>query len=66
LPYIAILNTGGYIGYIMLFLRLKKKREIEGPKYMSVDNIKMDHRGVGHEASDWICVAESRLHRGFF
>jgi hypothetical protein len=30
---------------------------------MLVDNIKTDHRGVGHEASDWIYVAESRLLR---
>jgi hypothetical protein len=26
-----------------------------------VDNIKMDHRGAGHEASEWFYVAESKL-----
>jgi hypothetical protein len=45
------LNKGGYIGYIILFLKLKKKRELGRPKYMLVDNIKTDHKGVGHEAS---------------
>ena len=40
---------------------MKRKRELGGPTYVLVDNIKLDHRGVGHEASDWIYVAESRL-----
>jgi hypothetical protein len=46
-----------------LFLTLKKKRELGRPKCMFVDNIKVDHRGVGHEASEWFYVAESRPQR---
>jgi hypothetical protein len=44
-----------------LSLKIKRKRELVRPKYILVDNIKLDHRGVEHEASDWIYVAESRL-----
>lgn len=48
-----------------MVLKLKKKRELGRPKYMLVDNIKVVHRVVGHEASDWIYVAESRPQRWF-